>query len=259
MKLLRLVGFASLLSACVGIWVDWAAAQSSKPATRSVATLGVRGSVTVTQLSPEHMELRFKTSSGETRDTLRGKGLVPLIVNGRKSTFYAGRFGNSLLPMVILTIRDLDRIQDSKTIAYQLTNSGGLIGQRVVVDATSKYDYTDNISGGRHYLSAIDTKLGAIYSLAYQRASFDNFFITFEKLRVRQWETSLDAFLETDQGFLRDRFGKIMESGRFNMLSEHARQQMFVTNVMPPQPKPVTKRVAPVKVLPVEARPAALR
>jgi hypothetical protein len=259
MKTVRLFCCVGLLLACCVSSPGQLVAEFAKPSSRSVSTLGVRGVVTVSQISAEQLELRFKTASGETRDTIRGKGIVPLIVNGRKSNFYAGRFGNSLLPMLVLTVRDLDRIQDSRTITYQLTPSGGLIGQRVIIDATTSYKYSDDLSGGRHYLSAIDTKLGAIYSLAYQRASFDNLFITFEKLRVRQWENSMDAFLETDQGFLRDRYGKIMESGRFNMLSERARQQVFVSNVLPPQPVRVTRRTAPVKVLSADGRRAALR
>lgn len=204
-----------------------------KPHTRNVATLGVRGTVAVYQLTPEHVEITYKTKSGEMRDTLIGKGIIPLTVNGSKQQFYAGRFGNSTLPMLILSLRDVDRIQDSKTYTYQLTPGGGMIGQRVIVDENG-FTHSDNTSGGRHYLSAVDTKLGVIYSLSYQRAGFEGFYHTFEKLRVRQFEASMDSFLETDQGFLRDRYGKIVESSRFNLLSETQRQRLFVANVMPP-------------------------
>jgi hypothetical protein len=217
------------------------AQRASKPVTKSVATQGVRGTATVNQLTPEHVELIFKTKTGETRDTLRAKGTIPLVVNGRKANFFVGRFGSSSLPMLIVSLRDPDRIQDSRTIVYQLSSSGAMIGQRVLVDETLDHKYSDNTSGGRHYLSAIDTKLGTIYSLSYQRASFVGFYHTYEKLRVRQWEPSIDAFIETDQGFLRDRTGKLIESGRFNVMSEAQRQKIFVSNVLPPAPSETKK------------------
>jgi hypothetical protein len=207
-----------------------------KPISRAVNTQGVRGTVTLSQLTPEHVEIVFKTRSGEMRDTMVGKGINPVIVNGRKQNFYVGRFGSSPLPMLVLSLRDPDRIQDSRTLSYQLTPAGGFIGQKVLIDESLEHKYTDNTSGGRHYLAAVDTKLGTIYSLAYQRASFAGFYHTYEKLRVRQWEPSIDAFIETDQGFLRDRKGAIMESGKFNVMSESQRQQIFVANVMPPAP-----------------------
>ncbi|HET6510604.1 MAG TPA: hypothetical protein VFH43_00315 [Candidatus Kapabacteria bacterium] len=222
-----------------------------KPVTKSVATLGVRGSVSVFQLTPEHVEVVYKTKGGEMRDTLSGKGIIPLMVNGSKHQFYAGRFGNATLPMLIVALRDVDRIQDSKMYTYQLTPGGGMIGQRVVVDEKG-FTHSESTSGGRHYLAAIDTKLGAIYSLSYQRASFEGFYHTFEKLRVRQFESSLDAFLETDQGFLRDRYGKIVESSRFNLLNDSQRQKLFVANVMPASrssnaAKPRVPAMIPVK------------
>lgn len=213
------------------------AQRASKPVSKIVSTQGVRGTVSVNQLTPEHTELIFKTKAGETRDTLRAKGTIPLMVNGRKTSFYVGRFGSSFLPMLIVSLRDPDRIQDSRTIVYQLSSSGGMIGQRVLIDETLEHKYTDNTSGGRHYLSAIDTKLGAIYSMSYQRASFSGFHHTYEKLRVRQWEPTIDAFIETDEGFLRDRNGKLVESTRFNVMSESQRQQIFVANVLPPKPQ----------------------
>ncbi|HET6511523.1 MAG TPA: hypothetical protein VFH43_04985 [Candidatus Kapabacteria bacterium] len=227
------------------------AQSKTKPVSRTVSTLGVRGTVTVDQLTPEHVEIIYKTKAGEMRDTLMGKGIIPLMVNGSRQQFHAGRFGNSTLPMLVISLRDVDRIQDSKTYTYQLTPGGGMIGQRVIVDETG-FKHSENTSGGRHYLSAIDTKLGAIYSLSYQRAGFEGFYHTFEKLRVRQFEASMDAFLETDQGFLRDRYGKIVESSRFNLLSENQRQKLFVANVMPPSAasnaaKPKVPSVLPVK------------
>jgi hypothetical protein len=222
-----------------------------KPVTKSISTLGVRGSVSVNQLTPEHVEVIYKTKSGEMRDTLSGKGIIPLMVNGSKQQFYAGKFGNATLPMLILALRDVDRIQDSKTYTYQLTPGGGMIGQRIVTDVNG-FTHSDNTSGGRHYLAAVDTKLGAIYSLSYQRAGFEGFYHTFEKLRVRQFESSMDAFLETDQGFLRDRYGKIIESSRFNLLNDNQKQKLFVANVMPPSPaanasKPKVPTLIPVK------------
>lgn len=246
---------------CLALPESGAAQSMPKPIKRSVATLGVRGTVTVTQFTPEHVEIHYKTKAGETRDTLRAKGLNQQIVNGRKAPFYLGRFGSSTHPMLIVSLRDPDRIQDSRTISYQLSSGGGLIGQRVVVDGTLAPQYTETTSGGRHYLSAIDTRLGTIYSLAYQRATFAGYYITYEKLRVRQWETSLDAFIETDQGFLRDRFGRIMESGRFNMLSEPARQQIFVANVMPPRQstKPAVRKPVQARVIPASAPRAGLK
>jgi hypothetical protein len=227
------------------------AQKQTKPVTKSIATLGVRGSLSVNQLTPEHVEVIYKTKSGEMRDTLSGKGIIPLMVNGSKQQFYVGRFGNSSLPMMILALRDVDRIQDSKIYTYQLTPGGGMIGQRVVVDEKG-YTHSESTSGGRHYLAAVDTKLGAIYSLSYQRASFEGFYHTFEKLRVRQFESSLDAFLETDQGFLRDRYGKIVESSRFNLLNDLQRQRLFVANVMPQSPasnasKPRVPAMVPAK------------
>jgi hypothetical protein len=237
--------------AALTVPVAASAQKSVKPVTKSVATLGVRGTVSVNQLTPEHVEVIYKTKSGEMRDTLSGKGIIPLVVNGSKQQFYAGKFGNATLPMLIVALRDVDRIQDSKTYTYQLTPGGGMIGQRVVVDENG-FTHSDNTSGGRHYLAAVDTKLGAIYSLSYQRASFAGFYHSFEKLRVRQFESSLDAFLETDQGFLRDRYGKIIESSRFNLLNEAQRQKLFVANVMPPSPaaneaKPRVPAMLPVK------------
>jgi hypothetical protein len=222
-----------------------------RPVTKTVSTLGVRGSVSVNQLTPEHVEVIYKTKSGEMRDTLSGKGIIPLMVNGSKQQFYAGKFGNATLPMLIVALRDVDRIQDSKTYTYQLTPGGGMIGQRIVTDVNG-FTHSDNTSGGRHYLAAVDTKLGAIYSLSYQRAGFEGFYHTFEKLRVRQFESSMDAFLETDQGFLRDRYGKIIESSRFNLLNDNQKQKLFIANVMPPSPaanaaKPRLPAMIPVK------------
>lgn len=227
------------------------AQKQSKPLSKSVFTLGVRGSVSVYQLTPEHVEVVYKTKGGEMRDTLSGKSIIPLMVNGTKQQFYIGRFGNSTLPMLIVALRDVERMQDSKVYTYQLTPGGGMIGQRVVTDE-SGYKHSDNTSGGRHYLAALDTRLGTIYSLSYQRATFEGFYRTFEKLRVRQFESSLDAFIETDQGFLRDRSGKIVESSRFNLLSDMQRQRLFVSNVMPPTrsssvAKPKAPAMTPVK------------
>lgn len=240
-----------ILLVALGSPVAASAQKQTKPVTKSIATLGVRGSVSVNQLTPEHVEVIYKTKSGEMRDTLSGKGIIPLMVNGSKQQFYAGRFGNSSLPMMIVALRDVDRIQDSKTYTYQLTPGGGMIGQRVVVDEKG-FTHSDKTSGGRHYLAAVDTKLGAIYSLSYQRAGFEGFYHTFEKLRVRQFESSMDAFLETDQGFLRDRYGKIVESSRFNLLNDTQRQKLFVANVMPASPaanasKPRVPAMLPVK------------
>jgi hypothetical protein len=227
------------------------AQKQTKPVSKSVATLGVRGTVAINQLTPEHVEVIYKTKSDEMRDTLSGKSIIPLMVNGSKQQFYVGRFGNSTLPMLIVALRDVERMQDSKVYTYQLTPGGGMLGQRVVVDENG-YKHSDNTSGGRHYLAAVDTKLGTIYSLSYQRASFEGFYHTFEKLRVRQFESSLDAFIEADQGFLRDRYGKIVESSRFNLLSDAQRQKLFVANVMPPTPaannaKPKIPAMMPVK------------
>ena len=134
---------------------------------------------------------------------------------------------------------------------YQLTPGGGMIGQRVVVDEKG-FTHSESTSGGRHYLAAVDPRLGAIYSLSYQRASFEGFYHTFEKLRVRQFESSLDAFLETDQGFLRDRYGKIVESSRFNLLNDSQRQRLFVANVLPQSSsanaaKPRVPAMTPIK------------
>src|SRR6476661_1485916 len=152
--LILLVALATPLAA--------SAQKQVKPVTKSIATLGVRGSVSVYQLTPEHVEVIYKTKSGEMRDTLSGKGIIPLMVNGSKQQFYAGKFGNASLPMLILALRDVDRIQDSKTYTYQLTPGGGMIGQRVVTDENG-FTHSENTSGGRHYLAAVDTKLGAIY------------------------------------------------------------------------------------------------
>ena len=101
--------------------------------------------------------------------------------------------------------QDADHPQQARAVAYQVSPRGSLIGQLVVTDESIEHGHTDNVASGRYALTAIDPKLGAIYSIASQDAHFEGFFVTYEKLRIRQWDPALSIHsIETDQGFLRD-------------------------------------------------------
>jgi hypothetical protein len=203
----------------------------SKPIERAVNTLGVRARVTLTQLSADRVLVEVRTGRQKVTDTVAGRSLYPLLVNGTSQPFYLGRFGASRLPMIIFGVTDPDRVQDSRVIAYQVSSGGALIGQQVVLDDAMRHGHSDDVSGGRYQLASVDPQLGAIYSISYQDARFDGFFVTYEKLRVRQWDPAIGAFIETDQGFLREKNGKLVEAAKFHGLNDRARGQVFAANL----------------------------
>lgn len=204
-----------------------------------------KGKIWLTELPSDKIEIRIRTWR-TTRDTVNGHEIFPILVNGEKQNFFFGHFGSSELPMLIFAVSDAANPKDSRAVAYQVSPRGSLIGQIVVVDEATEHGHTDNVRSGRYSLAAIDSKLGSIYSIAAQEAHFEGFFVTYEKLRVRQWDPAINAFIETDQGFLRDRSGKLMQSTRFDSWSDAQRSQVFAANLEPQKPwmqekKPVAK------------------
>jgi hypothetical protein len=224
---------AAALALLIFATESYGAAALKKPIERSVNAEGVRGKITIRQISSEQLSITVKAQRGTLTDTVRGSSIIPLMVYGRRQQFFFGKFGTSLMPMLILSVEDPDRIGDSHVLAYEVSSSGVMIGQQVLTDEAIKHKHADEVSGGRYELAAVDPKLGAIYSVAYQEAKFEGFYLAYEKLRVRQWEAALGAFIETDQGFLRDQFGRIVESSRFHLLTDPARERMFAQNVAP--------------------------
>jgi hypothetical protein len=187
-----------------------------------------------------------------TRDTVSGSEIFPVLVNGAKEKFFFGHFGASKLPMLIFAVSDAEHPQQARAVAYQVSPRGSLIGQQVVVDETIDHGHTDNVTSGRYALTAIDPKLGAIYSIASQDARFEGFFVSYEKLRIRQWDPVINSFIETDQGFLRDRSGRLMQSTRFESWNDAERADVFAANLEPKKPWMIDKKPEP-KIIPARA------
>lgn len=204
---------------------------SAKPIERNVTAMGFRGKVILTQLADERVLVEVRTGRVRVTDTVRGHSLFPLLVSGRSQPFYFGRFGTSRFPMLIFGVTDPERIQDSRLVAYQVSPGGALIGQQVIVDDALRHGHSDDVSAGRYQLASVDPRLGALYSVAYQDARFAGVLMTYEKLRVRQWDAALNAFIEADQGFLREKGGRLIESTRFHGLNDRSRNQVFVSNL----------------------------
>ncbi len=197
---------------------------------RSLSIKGFKGRIALHQLPGDKIEVKIRTWR-TTRDTVRGHEIFPVLVNGHKQNFFFGRFGYSKMPLLIFAVSDPDRITESRTLSYQVSPSGALIGQQVVVDEAVQHAHSDEVISGRYPLAGINPEIGAIYSIAYQDAHFEGFFVSYEKLRVRQWDPNINAFIETDQGFLRDKSGRIIESGKFHSWSDKTREEMFASNL----------------------------
>ncbi|MFI5265100.1 MAG: hypothetical protein ACHQM6_11335 [Candidatus Kapaibacterium sp.] len=227
------------------------AAPVKHPVERSINMKNFKGRIWLTELPENKIEIRIRTWR-TTRDTVSGQNIFPILLNGGKQSFFFGHFGASKLPMLIFAVSDAEHPQQSRAVAYQVSPRGSLIGQLVVVDENIQHGHTDNVSSGRYALTAIDPKLGAIYAIASQEAHFEGFFVSYEKLRVRQWDPAINSFIETDQGFLRDRSGKLMQSTRFDSWSDAERSQVFAANLEPKKPWMIEKKQEP-KVIPASA------
>ena len=218
---------------------------------RSIRMKNFTGKITLTQIADDNIEIKIRTWR-TTRDTVRGHEIFPVLVSGVKQNFFFGHFGSSKLPMLIFAASDPNRISDTHAIAYQISPRGALIGQQVIVDDAIVHGHTDNVTSGRYSLTAIDPKIGAIYSIASQDAHFEGFFVSYEKLRVRQWDPAINSFIEADQGFLRDRSGRLMQSTRFDSWSDAQRSEIFSANLEPKKPWMIEKKPE-AKVMPASA------
>jgi hypothetical protein len=218
---------------------------------RTIRMKNFSGKITLTQVEDDKIEVKIRTWR-TTRDTVIGHDVFPVLVSGGKQKFFFGHFGASTLPMLIFATSDPERISDTRVLAYQVSPRGSLIGQQVIVDDAIKHGHTDNITSGRYSLTAIDPKIGAIYSIASQDAHFEGFFVSYEKLRVRQWDPAINSFIETDEGFLRDRTGKLMQSTRFDSWSDAERSNVFAANLDPKKSWMIEKKPE-VKVMPTSA------
>jgi hypothetical protein len=203
----------------------------AKPVERTVNAMGFRGKISLTPLADERVLVEVRAGRVRVTDTVRGHSLFPVLLNGRSQAFYFGRLGASRFPMLVFGVTDPERVQDSRLVAYQVSPGGALIGQQVIVDDALRHGHTDDVSAGRYQLASVDPRLGALYSVAYQDARFAGVLVTYEKLRVRQWDPSLGAFIEADQGFLRERSGRLLESTKFHGLNDRSRSQVFVANL----------------------------
>ncbi len=247
---MKIFKFSSLLFL---FFISSAFATSAKhPVERSINSKNFKGKIWLTELPENKIEIRIRTWR-TTRDTVSGHEVFPLIVVGVKQNFYFGHFGASKLPMLIFAVSDSLNPQESRAVAYQVSPRGSLIGQMVVVDENIEHGHTDNVRSGRYALTAIDPKLGAIYAIASQDARFEGFFVSYEKLRVRQWDPAINSFIETDQGFLRDRSGKLMQSTRFDSWSDAERSDVFAANLEPKKPWMQEKRPV-AKAIPTSAQ-----
>jgi hypothetical protein len=212
----------------------------TKPINREVRVKNFKGKVMLREIGDDKIEVRLRTWR-TTRDTVRGHGLFPVLVNGHKQPFYFGKFGSSKLPVLVFGVSDPERISEAKALAYQVSPNGALIGQQVINDESIAHGHTDNVTIGRYAVAAIDPALGAIYSIAYQEARFEGYYVSYEKLRVRQWDPAINSFIETDQGFLRDRNGKLVEASRFHSWPDNQREAIFAANLEPVKPWMVPK------------------
>lgn len=219
---------------------------------RTISIRGFKGKVWLTELPGDKIEVRMRTWR-TTCDTVPGRQIFPVLVNGSKEKFFLGRFGASKIPMLIFALTDAERPEQVKAVAYQVSPRGSLIGQLVVNDESIDHGHTDGIVCGRYALTAIDPKLGAIYTISQQSAKFEGFFVSYEKLRVRQWDPTINAFIETDQGFLRDRSGRLMQSTRFESWSDNERSQVFAANLDPRKPWYAEKKPE-AKIIPTSAQ-----
>jgi hypothetical protein len=197
---------------------------------RNVAVKSFKGRVTLSPLGSGRIEVRIRTWR-TTRDTIKGDAIFPLLVNGHREQFYCGRFGGSRIPMLIFAVSDPDRAGESRCLAYQIAPNGALIGQQVVVDESQQHGHSDNVASGRYQLAAIDPQMGAIYSIAYQSAHFEGYYLSYEKIRVRQWDATINCFIESDQGFLRDSRGRLVQATRYQQWPERERESIFAANV----------------------------
>ena len=219
---------------------------------RWINVRGFKGRVWLTEIPNDKIEVKMRTWR-TTCDTVSGHEVFPVLVNGAKEKFFLGKFGASKIPMLIFAVNDAEHPQQVRAVAYQVSPRGSLIGQLVVNDESIDHGHTDNVICGRYALTAIDPKLGAIYSISSQSAKFEGFFVTYEKLRVRQWDPTINAFIETDQGFLRDRSGRLMQSTRFESWSDNERAEVFAANLEPRKPWYIEKKSA-AKVIPTSAQ-----
>jgi len=213
---------------------------NTKPINREVSTKHFKGKIILREIGDDKIEVRMRTWRN-TRDTVRGHGLFPILVNGNKQPFYFGKFGSSKLPMLVFGVSDPERISESHAVAYQVSPNGALIGQQVITDESIQHGHTDNLTIGRYAVAAVDPALGAIYSIAYQEAHFEGYYVSYEKLRVRQWDPAINSFIETDQGFLRDARGKLVEATRFHAWPDNQREAVFAQNLQPVKPWMVKK------------------
>jgi hypothetical protein len=203
----------------------------SKPAVdQAVSIKSFKGRVQLTPIGDGRIEVRIRTWR-TTRDTVKGQTIFPVLVNGHREQFYCGRFGASRIPMLIFAVSDPDRAGESRCLAYQIAPNGALIGQQVVVDEAEKHGHTDEVASGRYQLAAIDPQVGAIYSIAYQSAHFEGYFLSYEKIRVRQWDATINCFIESDQGFLRDGRGRLVQATRYQQWPDRQRESVFAANV----------------------------
>jgi hypothetical protein len=238
--LLSLSAFSSIL-----------ATQTKHSVERSVRMKNFSGKITLAQVMDNNIEIKIRTWR-TTRDTVPGHEILPVLINGVRKSLFFGHFGGSKLPMLIFAVSDPNRINETHVIAYQVSPRGSLIGQQVIVDDAIVHGHTDNVISGRYSLTAIDPKIGAIYSIASQDAHFEGFFVSYEKMRVRQWDPAINSFIETDEGFLRDRSGKLMQSTRFDSWSDAERSAVFAANLEPKKPWMIEKKNEP-KVIPASA------
>ncbi len=228
------------------------AVPAKHPVERSISMKNFKGKIWLTELPENKIEIRIRTWR-TTRDTVSGHEIFPILVSGVKQNFFFGHFGASQLPMLIFSVSDAEHPQESRAVAYQVSPRGSLIGQIVVVDENIEHGHTDKVQSGRYALTAIDPKLGAIYAIASQDAHFEGFFVSYEKLRVRQWDPAINSFIETDQGFLRDRSGRLMQSTRFDSWSDAERSEVFAANLEPKKPWMQEKKPA-AKAIPTSAQ-----
>ncbi len=218
---------------------------------RHIRMKGFHGTVTVSELGNNKIEVRTQTGS-LTRDVVKGGSLAWVYAHGVRERMYFGHFGESPVPMLIFAVNDANRPRETRAVAFQVTDHGALIGQQVAVDETMLHGHTSDVTIGQYGLTGIDGKLGAIYSVASQVARFEGYFVTYEKLRVRQWDPAISSFIETDCGFLRDRDGRLMQSTRFDAASDAERWDVFASNVEGSQPKMLEEQSA-TKAIPARA------
>ncbi|MFI5201619.1 MAG: hypothetical protein ACHQNE_04485 [Candidatus Kapaibacterium sp.] len=230
-------------------------AAASTPANHSferhIRMKGFDGTVCLTELPDNAIEVRLRTWT-TTRDTISGSQVYLVFAHGIRERFFFGHFGESPLPMLIFAVTDANEPLVSRAIAYEVTPRGSLIGEQVAVDESMVHNHTDDVTSGQYALTAIDGNLGAIYSVASQDASFEGYFVRYEKLRVRQWDPAINSFIETDQGFLRDRDGRLMQSTRFESWSDAERWNVFAANIGSAMPWMIEEKPE-AKVIPASA------